>query len=68
MKIGFIGAGNLAQTYGDDTNAKQKLARALEETVFVPVDLGGLIEGGKLQEFGCPLSGLHLDLIKRMEF
>ncbi|HEY4273731.1 MAG TPA: NAD(P)-binding domain-containing protein [Candidatus Udaeobacter sp.] len=53
---------------GDDTDAKRKLARALEETGFVPVDIGGLIDGGKLQEFGAPLSGLHLDLIKRMEF
>jgi hypothetical protein len=53
---------------GDDTDAKRKLARALEETGFVPVDLGGLIDGGKLQEFGAPLSGLHLDLIKRLEF
>ena len=53
---------------GDDTDAKRKLADALEETGFVPVDLGGLIEGGKLQDFGAPLSGLHLDLVKRMEF
>ena len=53
---------------GDDADAKRKLARALEETGFVPVDLGGLIEGGKLQEFGAPLSGLHLDLLKRMQF
>lgn len=53
---------------GDDTDAKQKLARVLEETGFVPVDLGGLIDGGKLHDFGAPLSGLHLDLIKRMEF
>ena len=53
---------------GDDADAKRKLARALEETGFVPVDLGGLIEGGKLQEFGAPLSGLHLDLLKRLEF
>jgi predicted dinucleotide-binding enzyme len=53
---------------GDDTDAKRKLARALEETGFVPVDVGGLIEGGKLQDFGAPLSGLHLELIKRLEF
>jgi predicted dinucleotide-binding enzyme len=53
---------------GDDADAKRKLARALEETGFVPVDLGGLVEGGKLQEFGAPLSGLHLDLLRRLEF
>lgn len=53
---------------GDDDDAKRKLARTLEETGFVPVDLGGLIEFGKLQEFGGPLSGLHMELLKRLEF
>jgi len=53
---------------GDDADAKRKLARALKETGFVPVDLGGLIEGGKLQQFGGPLNALHLDLLKRLEF
>ena len=52
---------------GDDKAAKQKLARVLDETGFAPVDLGGLIEFGRLQEFGAPLSGLHMDLIKRMD-
>ncbi len=52
---------------GDDKAAKQKLASILDETGFVPVDLGGLIEFGVLQEFGAPLSGLHMDLIKRMK-
>jgi predicted dinucleotide-binding enzyme len=51
---------------GDDKAAKQKLARVLDEAGFVPVDLGGLIEFGRLQELGAPLSGLHMDLIKRM--
>jgi predicted dinucleotide-binding enzyme len=51
---------------GDDKAAKQKLARVLDEAGFAPVDLGGLIEFGRLQEFGAPLSGLHMDLIKRM--
>jgi predicted dinucleotide-binding enzyme len=51
---------------GDDEAAKQKLARVLDEAGFVPVDLGGLIEFGRLQELGAPLSGLHMDLIKRM--
>jgi 8-hydroxy-5-deazaflavin:NADPH oxidoreductase len=53
---------------GDDGDAKQKLARALEETGFVPVDIGGLIDGGKLQQFGGPLNALHLDLLKRLKF
>jgi len=53
---------------GDDADAKRKLAGALEETGFVPVDLGGLIDGGRLQQFGAPLNGLHLDLLNRMKF
>jgi len=53
---------------GDDAAAKQKLAGALEQSGFVPVDLGGLAEGGKLQDFGGPLSGLHMDMLKRLEF
>jgi hypothetical protein len=53
---------------GDYADAKRKLARALEETGFVPVDLGGLIDGGRLQQFGGPLNALHLDLLDRMEF
>jgi len=53
---------------GDDADAKRKLARALEETGFIPVDIGGLIDGGKLQQFGGPLNALHLDLLNRMKF
>lgn len=53
---------------GDDAEAKQKLAGVLEQSGFVPVDLGGLKEFGKLQDFGGPLSGLHLDLIKQLKF
>jgi len=53
---------------GDDADAKRKLARALEETGFIPVDLGGLIDGGRLQQFGGPLNALHLDLLNRMKF
>jgi predicted dinucleotide-binding enzyme len=53
---------------GDDADAKRKLARAFEETGFAPVDLGGLIDGGKLQQLGGPLNALHLDLLMQMEF
>jgi 8-hydroxy-5-deazaflavin:NADPH oxidoreductase len=53
---------------GDDADAKRKLAPALEEAGFVPVDLGGLIDGGKLQQFGGPLNALQLDLLERIEF
>ncbi|MGZ3721151.1 MAG: NADPH-dependent F420 reductase [Bdellovibrionota bacterium] len=53
---------------GDDVDAKRKLAGAIAETGFVPVDIGGLVDGGKLQQFGGPLNALHLDLLKRLEF
>lgn len=51
---------------GDDAAAKQKLARVLDDSGFAPVDLGGLAAFGTLQEFGGPLSGLHMNLTKRM--
>jgi len=51
---------------GQNLKSDGLLARALKETGFVPVDLGGLIEGGKLQQFGGPLNALHLDLLKRL--
>ena len=51
---------------GDDLKAKQKLGRLLDEIGFALVDLGGLVEFGRLQEFGAPLSGLHMGLIKQM--
>ncbi|MGZ3682574.1 MAG: NADPH-dependent F420 reductase, partial [Bdellovibrionota bacterium] len=53
---------------GDDVDAKRKLASAIAETGFIPVDIGGLVDGGKLQQFGGPLNALHLDLLKRLEF
>ncbi|MDE1153574.1 MAG: NAD(P)-binding domain-containing protein [Micavibrio sp.] len=65
---GFSGKKLVLFLSGDDAEAKQKLAGALEQAKFTPVDLGGLVEGGKLQDFGGPLSGLHLDLLKRLEF
>jgi hypothetical protein len=40
----------------------------LEETGFIPLDLGGLIDGGRLQQFGGPLNALHLNLLDLMEF
>jgi len=49
-------------------SAKQELARALEETGFVPVDLGGPLDGGRLQQFGRPLNALHMALLNRMQF
>ena len=53
---------------GDEADAKQKFARALEETGFIPLDLGGLIDGGRLQQFGGRLNALHVNLLDRMKF
>lgn len=50
---------------GDDVDAKRLVTQALEESGFAAVDLGGLVEGGKLQQFGGPLNALHMNLIKR---
>ena len=52
---------------GDDKAGKRTLARLLDGIGFAPVDLGGLAEFGRLQEFGAPLSGLHMNMIKRMQ-
>jgi len=52
---------------GDDHDAKQKLARVLDDSGFAAVDLGGLKESARLQDFGGPLSGLHMNLVKRMK-
>lgn len=52
---------------GNDKAAKQKLAQLLDESGFAAVDLGTLEEQGKLQDFGAPLSGLQMSLIKRMK-
>ncbi len=53
---------------GDEADAKQNFARALEETGFIPLDLGGLIDGGRLQQFGGRLNALHVNLLDRMKF
>lgn len=53
---------------GDDKKAKLKFGEVLNEVGFVSVDIGGLVDGGKLQQFGGPLNALHLDLIKRLKF
>ena len=40
---------------GDDPEAKQVVARLVEEIGFAPVDTGSLREGGRLQQAGGPL-------------
>jgi len=45
---------------GDDADAKSAVRGLFEDTGFFVVDLGGLREGGKMQQFGGPLAGLNL--------
>jgi predicted dinucleotide-binding enzyme len=46
---------------GDDAGAKADISRIFEQTGFAPVDLGRLVEGGRMQQIpGGPLAGLNL--------
>ncbi|TWI91446.1 hypothetical protein LX66_0815 [Chitinophaga japonensis] len=46
---------------GDSKNAKAVTHRLLESMGFAGIDLGGLVQGGRMQHFpGGPLAGLHL--------
>ena len=40
---------------GDDPDAKQTVARLIEEIGFAPIDTGGLAEGGRRQQPGSPI-------------
>jgi predicted dinucleotide-binding enzyme len=45
---------------GDDTQAKSEVAALFEGGGFFVIDLGGLREGGQMQQFGGPLAGHDL--------
>ena len=46
---------------GDDRSAKDLTGRLLSSMGFAGIDLGGLVQGGSLQQFpGGPLAALHL--------
>jgi len=45
---------------GDDAEAKSEVSALFEDAGFFLVDLGGLREGGQMQQFGAPLSGHNL--------
>ena len=45
---------------GDDGDAKSAIAALFEEAGFFVVDLGGLLEGGRMQQVRSPLAGLNL--------
>ena len=45
---------------GDDDGSKQSVQRLITELGYAPIDLGGLEEGGRLQQAGGRLAGIDL--------
>jgi 8-hydroxy-5-deazaflavin:NADPH oxidoreductase len=45
---------------GDDAEAKSDVVALFEDAGFFVVDLGGLREGGRMQQVGAPLAGHNL--------
>jgi 8-hydroxy-5-deazaflavin:NADPH oxidoreductase len=45
---------------GDDAEAKSEVGALFEDAGFFVVDLGGLREGGRMQQVGAPLAGHNL--------
>jgi 8-hydroxy-5-deazaflavin:NADPH oxidoreductase len=45
---------------GDDADAKADVAALFDRAGFFVIDLGGLREGGRMQQAGAPLSGQNL--------
>jgi hypothetical protein len=45
---------------GDDAEAKSEVVALFEDAGFFVIDLGGLREGGQMQQFGAPLAGHNL--------
>jgi len=45
---------------GDDAEAKSEIATLFEDAGFFALDLGGLREGGRMQQVGAPLAGHNL--------
>jgi 8-hydroxy-5-deazaflavin:NADPH oxidoreductase len=45
---------------GDDPEAKEFIKELIKSFGFEPIDLGGLVTGGRLQQAGGPLAGREL--------
>ncbi len=45
---------------GDDAKAKAEVSAMIDKLGFAPIDLGGLVAGGKMQQAGGPLAGANL--------
>lgn len=48
---------------GDDQEAKAEVVAVFKTIGFAPIDLGGLREGGKMQQLTGPLAGINLALL-----
>jgi 8-hydroxy-5-deazaflavin:NADPH oxidoreductase len=45
---------------GDDAEARATVAEFFDAAGFFPIDLGGLVTGGRMQQLGGPLPGHNL--------
>ena len=54
------GARRVLFVSGDDVAAKQTVQQLITELGYATIDLGGLDEGGRMQQPGGPLAGLDL--------
>jgi 8-hydroxy-5-deazaflavin:NADPH oxidoreductase len=45
---------------GDDAAAKSDVVALFDQAGFFVIDLGGLAEGGRMQQVGAPLAGHNL--------
>jgi len=45
---------------GDDSPAKAAVVELFDDAGFFAIDLGDLVTGGSMQQFGGPLSGQNL--------
>jgi predicted dinucleotide-binding enzyme len=45
---------------GDEAEAKHTVKELIAAMGFAPIDIGGLVEGGRLQQAGQPLAALNL--------
>ena len=58
------GGARVLFTSGNDADANAVLGTLVQQLGFAPIDLGGLAQGGRLQQFGGPLT-VH-NLVKQL--
>jgi hypothetical protein len=51
---------------GDDGEAKARVVDLINTTGLVALDLGGLAQGGAMQQLGAPLSAVELHFVRRL--